>query len=122
MTTMTRAFERAARTHVPACAADPELMFPADESERAWQRTAGEARALEVCAVCPLLVECRAAVVGLGSSAPLAYGVAGGLTREDRRALRATHQSSHQMAGGGSGRLTGDMSPVGEFDTAGEAA
>lgn len=121
MSTMTRAPKRAAGTHAPACASDPERMHPVDESERPGQRTAGEAWALEVCAVCPLLTECRAAAVGLGSSAPLAYGVAGGLTREDRRAIRAEHQSSSQVAAGVSGRLTGDMT-VGQFDTAGEAA
>ena len=85
----------------PRCANDPERMFPLDESERPGQRTPGEARALEVCALCPVVAQCRRAVHGLDGSTPLAYGVAGGMTREDRRAVRANNRRlSHEVAVG----------------------
>lgn len=68
------------------CAADPELMFPLDESQRVDQRpTAGERAALAVCRSCRLLEACRAQVL----EQPLPYGVAGGLTAAQRRGLRA---------------------------------
>lgn len=89
MATMTRALRCAATPLGPACAGQPERMFPLDESERPGQRTPGEARALEVCARCPVLAECRRTVLELDGAPPLAYGVAGGMTREDRRAVRA---------------------------------
>lgn len=92
MATMTYAARRAASPSAPACAADPERMFPVVESERPGDRTPGERRALAVCQRCPMLAVCRRAVLGLDGTAPLAYGVAGGMTREDRRAVRAAHR------------------------------
>lgn len=85
------------------CAADAERMFPLEESERPRQEpTAGERRALEVCARCPVLESCREAVLEL----PLAYGVAGGLTAAQRRGIRAERarrgagqQPARHMAG-----------------------
>lgn len=67
------------------CARAPERMFPVAESNKAGQVTEGERRALRVCQVCPLLAGCRAVVLEM----ELPYGVAGGLTAADRRAVRA---------------------------------
>lgn len=89
MSRMTSLRAPSAGGRAPRCADNPERMFPLQESERPGRRTPGEARALAVCAVCPVLAECRRAVLGLDGSTPLAYGVAGGMTREDRRAVRA---------------------------------
>lgn len=67
------------------CAGDPERMFPVDESGPGQAPTVGERAALAVCASCPVLDRCRAAVLAV----PLAYGVAGGLTSGQRREVRA---------------------------------
>lgn len=67
------------------CALDPERMFPVDESGPGQSPTAGERAAAAVCAGCPVLAACRAAVLEM----PLAYGVAGGLTAAQRREQRA---------------------------------
>lgn len=103
MSRMTSLRAPAAGGRAPRCANNPERMFPLQESERPGRRTPGEARAMAVCAVCPVLVECRRAVLGLGGTAPLAYGVAGGMTREDRRAVRAAsrHLPREVVAGPG---------------------
>lgn len=98
MSTMTGALRRAANTPGPACAGQPERMFPVVESERPGDRTSGEVRALQVCAACPVLAECRRAVLESGGAAPLAYGVAGGMTREDRRAARAASRGLRRDA------------------------
>lgn len=77
---------------LPACAADPELMFPPRDSLQPGMANKQERRALEVCAGCPVLATCRAAVLG---SAPMPFGVAGGLTMADRRAVRAEQSLAH---------------------------
>jgi hypothetical protein len=73
----------------PSCADSPELMFPLHESQRPGQPTAGERAAQAVCAGCPLLATCRAAVLDTQDTAPMANGVAGGMTAAERRAVRA---------------------------------
>ena len=83
----------AAQTGRVLCAANPERMFPLEESQRAGQEpTAGERRAM--CRRCPVLQRCREAVLELS----LPYGVAGGLTAAQRRRIRA------QRAGHGDGQ------------------
>ena len=89
MPTMTPARSTAAPAPGPACADDPDLMFPLVESERAWRPTPGEAAAQAVCARCPVLARCRRETLA-GEPAP--YGVAGGLTVADRRAIRASRR------------------------------
>lgn len=107
----------------PRCANDPERMFPLDESERPGERTPGEARALEVCAACPVLATCRRAVLELDGTTPLAYGVAGGMTREDRRAVRATSRRlSREAAAGTVTPATDDASAPSQPVTVWEAA
>ncbi len=76
------------------CAADPERMFPVDESGPGQPPTPGELAAVAVCARCPVLAACRAAVLEM----PLAYGVAGGLTAAQRRQLRATRPGRRTAA------------------------
>lgn len=72
-----------------ACAEQGDRMFPLDESERVEAGpTRGERQALALCAGCPVLAECRADVL----EAPLPYGVAGGLTAAERRAVRAVRR------------------------------
>lgn len=78
----------AADQEAVACAASPERMFPVAESKRPGLRTVGEQRALAVCAACPVLAACSRAV----RSMDMLYGVAGGMTAADRRAVRAVQQ------------------------------
>lgn len=89
MPTMTPARLEVATAYGPACADDPELMFPLDESHQPGQATAGERAAQAVCARCPVLATCRAAVLDTQDSAPMTNGVAGGMTAAERRAVRA---------------------------------
>lgn len=106
----------------PRCADyDPDRMFPLHESERPGQRTTGEARALEVCAGCPVLAACRRAVLELDGSTPLAYGVAGGMTREDRRAVRAASRRLSREASAGR-PAAGDVPAPRQPSTTWEAA
>lgn len=121
MSTMTRALQRVASPPGPACAEAPERMFPIHESERPGERTPGEARALQLCATCPVLVECRRAVLRLGGTAPLAYGVAGGMTREDRRAVRAASRRLSREASAGR-PAAGDVPAPRQPSTTWEAA
>ena len=88
MSTMTRASKRAAGTPSPACSGDPDAMFPAADSERPGERNAAELAALAVCAGCALLGPCAEAAL----SAQMPYGVAGGMTAADRRAIRAVRR------------------------------
>lgn len=85
MPTMTPALVPAATPSGPACAAEPEVMFPPVDSQLAGRPNTAELRALAVCHACPVLERCRADVL----SARLSTGVAGGLTVADRRAIRA---------------------------------
>lgn len=78
--------QQAGRPSRVPCAADPERMFPLEESTRASQDpTAGERAALRVCSGCPVLARCREQVL----EQPLPYGVVGGLTAAQRRTVRA---------------------------------
>jgi len=68
--------------HRAACrAADPEIFFPVAESGPAL--AAAEAHALAYCARCPVVAECLAEAL-----ARIPYGIAGGMTQDQRRALR----------------------------------
>ena len=91
MSTMTPAAETVAAACGAACAAEPErgLMFPPEESVRPGRPNAAERRALTICAGCPVLAACCRAVLATQDSAPMSYGVAGGMTAADRRAVRA---------------------------------
>ncbi len=87
---------RAAQTTRVLCAADPERMFPPDESTRPRQLpTQGERAALAVCASCPVREACREAVLAM----VLPYGVAGGLTAQQRRDVRVEHLQCARAAG-----------------------
>jgi hypothetical protein len=61
---------------------DPELFFPVGESGLAIETQVRAAKA--VCAPCPVRAECLADAL-----AGMAYGIAGGLTAEERRGLGA---------------------------------
>jgi hypothetical protein len=66
---------------------DVELFFPVGESGCAVEAQVTEAKS--VCAGCPVLAECLAdALVGMP------YGIAGGLTAEERRGLGASGRLS----------------------------
>ncbi|OLT01440.1 hypothetical protein BJF90_32015 [Pseudonocardia sp. CNS-004] len=74
--------------HIAACTqADPELFFPTAVAGPAL--ASQEAAAKAVCQRCPVLAQCRRWAV-----AQLPHGVAGGLTEDERRALRAGGTSS----------------------------
>ena len=91
MPTMTPALKRANSAPPQACASlpDADVMFPLHESRVAGQRTAGEAAAVAVCARCPVLERCFEAAL----EAEMPYGVVGGLTVADRRAIRARRRA-----------------------------
>jgi WhiB family redox-sensing transcriptional regulator len=63
--------------------ADPQLFFQA-ENERGQARQQRTAAALAVCASCPVIRECRRH----GLSTPEPYGIWGGLTADERDAIR----------------------------------
>lgn len=68
--------------HRAACTSvDPELFFPTAVGGSALVEQ--EAAAKAVCARCPVLGECRQWAV-----TQLPYGIAGGLTENERRAIR----------------------------------
>lgn len=67
---------------------DPELWFP----EISSKLTTLPARA--ICAQCPVIRECAAWAIPEGDEL---YGVWGGLTREDRRAIRAARKEGTGM-------------------------
>jgi hypothetical protein len=68
--------------HRAACRnLDPEIFFPVAEVGPALARQ--EARALAVCARCPVRAECLAYALKA-----IPYGIAGGMTEGQRRALR----------------------------------
>jgi Transcription factor WhiB len=71
---------------------DPELFFPA--AERGPVRAVQVAAAKAVCAGCPVRTECLAEAL-----ARIPYGIAGGLTENERRRLR-THDSHVRQAPG----------------------
>ena len=67
----------------PACAAeDPELFYPITEVGEAARRQIEAAKA--VCQRCPLLQECRAGALARHEE----FGVWGGLSEKERRALK----------------------------------
>jgi hypothetical protein len=73
---------RADWRHRAACRdADPEIFFPVAESGPALD--AAQAHALAYCARCPVRAECLAFALDV-----LPYGIAGGMTAEQRRGLR----------------------------------
>ena len=68
--------------HRAACRnLDPEIFFPVAEAGPARERA--QARALAVCARCPVVAECLEYAL-----AKIPYGIAGGMTEDERRALR----------------------------------
>jgi Transcription factor WhiB len=78
---------------------DPELFFPVGDWGPALVAQLAAAKA--VCARCPVVAECLSFAV-----LALPEGVAGGLTGEERRALRAQrHRPSGSSAAGVTGRL-----------------
>jgi hypothetical protein len=72
--------DRSWRTRSACRDVDPELFFPAAESGPAHRRQVAEAKA--VCGRCPVVAECLAEAL-----TRMPYGIAGGLTEEERRGL-----------------------------------
>jgi Transcription factor WhiB len=66
---------------------DPELFFPAAEEGPARARQ--EAAAKAVCARCPVRAQCREWAL-----TELPHGVAGGLSEDERRAVRAARRGA----------------------------
>jgi hypothetical protein len=71
---------------------DPELFFPA--AERGPVRAVQVAAAKAVCAGCPVRAECLAEAL-----ARIPYGIAGGLTENERRRLRTHNGRGRALAG-----------------------
>lgn len=68
---------------------DPELFFPAGEEHTTGSKPSGPVlaqfeEAKKVCARCPVFTDCRAWAVDTGQP----FGVSGGTTADERRALR----------------------------------
>lgn len=88
--------------HRAACRnLDPEIFFPVAEAGPALARQ--EARALAVCARCPVVAECLAFALR-----ELPYGIAGGMTAHQRRELRTRRAAPEPSAP----RLRPDPSPL----------
>ena len=68
MTTMTHAQRSVGAASGPACATDPDLMFPTVDSESPTEPNVEERRALAVCARCSVLTSCRRAVTSVRCS------------------------------------------------------
>jgi hypothetical protein len=80
--------------HRAACRnLDPEIFFPVAEAGPARERA--EVRALAVCARCPVVAECLAYALDA-----LPYGIAGGMTEDERRALRRPPVPTAPTGGG----------------------
>ena len=84
--------------------ADPELFFPTAESGPA--RDAQEAAAKAWCARCPVVADCLAEAL-----ARIPYGVAGGLTEQERRRLYRTTGTGSRTAGVAADVLTDGVPP-----------
>ena len=83
-----------------ACLGRTELFFAPDESESRGSRRHREALAKEVCGVCVVRVECLDEAIRGDER----FGIWGGLTERERRALRRTARNSPQDIAG-PGRL-----------------
>jgi WhiB family redox-sensing transcriptional regulator len=62
------------------------IFFPPDGAEGKQERQRREAMAKEVCALCPVCAQCREYALRVREP----YGVWGGLSESDRRALLAS--------------------------------
>jgi WhiB family transcriptional regulator, redox-sensing transcriptional regulator len=71
------------RARALCAGADPEIFFPTNEPTNRYD--ARNAQALAMCAVCPVLEQCRDWALDSGQ----AYGIAGGLTAGERRRVLA---------------------------------
>lgn len=67
-----------------ACRSVDSAVFFSPDAERGRAREAREARAKAICARCPVIRECAAYALTAGER----YGVWGGLSEQDRLALR----------------------------------
>ncbi|GAA4820939.1 hypothetical protein GCM10023201_03100 [Actinomycetospora corticicola] len=76
------------RTSAACRDTDPELFFPAANTGPAWAAQVAAAKA--VCRRCPVIEQCRTFAVD-----GLRYGVAGGLTEQER----VTHRRSRTTSG-----------------------
>lgn len=72
-------------------AADPELFFPTADAGPALAEQVAAAKA--VCGRCPVLAQCRRWAV-----TQLPHGIAGGLTEDERRGLRAREPHRRTVA------------------------
>lgn len=87
-----RASGRGWRDRAACRGMDPELFFPAGESGPMHDAQVAAAKA--VCAGCPVRAVCLAEAL-----ARIPYGIAGGLTEQERRRLR-TRDTGHGRPGG----------------------
>ncbi len=73
---------------------DPELWFPAPSDELARQQ------ALQVCARCPVIEDCRAEVTRRESGSPRAHvhGIYGGWTAAERQSMRRAKARRARLA------------------------
>jgi WhiB family transcriptional regulator, redox-sensing transcriptional regulator len=89
-----------------ACRGNTELFFSPDESETRTERRRRESDAKTVCGSCEVRVECLTEALGSDER----FGIWGGLTERERRALRrsaasSTPTASPQDIAAGPGRL-----------------
>lgn len=77
-----------------ACAGVQGDLFFGPERESSQHRLDREARAVEVCAGCPVLGRCRSYAL----ARPESYGVWGGMTEADRLWLRRRRSRSRRAA------------------------
>ena len=83
----------------PACSdMDPELFFPPVDTPQGAQPSPCEDTALAVCAECPVRATCLA--VALRYPPHEQYGVVGGLTAGQRRALLRADRTTDPLTSG----------------------
>src|SRR5439155_5917821 len=77
-----------------ACLGKTDLFFAPDDSETRSERRRREAHAKTVCGSCAVRVECLTEALGSDER----FGIWGGLTERERRALRRSSRSLEQTS------------------------
>lgn len=86
-----RATDRDWRTRAACLGVDPELFFPVAETGPVLDAQVATAKA--VCAHCPVRAQCLTEAL-----TRIPYGIAGGLTEDERRALHRRSQRADSAA------------------------
>jgi WhiB family transcriptional regulator, redox-sensing transcriptional regulator len=94
------------------CYGNTSLFFSPDESETRGERRAREAQAKSVCQECQVRTECLERAL----EADEQFGIWGGMTERERRALKRAQRTATGTSAG-SGRLLAMAAPPGGRET-----